>query len=120
MQPGMENQASLGVEAPPRSSPGRLECSILTPFLFSFISSAFSEVDAQENSTQNIENHTVTNRTMLAEDGGFTYFADDSTYTATAQSEQELSEMLSEKFQVMAEYLTENRVNTGDTLTPIQ
>ena len=80
----------------------------LTPSLFTLINCALPEVAAQENCPQNIENHTVTNKTMFAECGGLVCFVDDSAYIATSQSEQELSEMLSEKFQVRAEYLTKN------------
>ena len=91
--------------------------SVLGPSLYTLFTCDFPEVVHQANCPQNIENNIVTNRTMCAECGGLVCFADDSTYTATAKNEQDLSEKLSEKFQVMAEYLTENRlcINTDKT-----
>ena len=54
---------------------------------------------------------------MCEECGRLVCFADDSTYTVTAKDEHELSLKLSGKFQVMSEYLTENRlcINTDKT-----
>ena len=54
---------------------------------------------------------------MCDECGGVVCLADDSTYTVTAQDEHELSFKLSGKFQVMSEYLAENRlcINTDKT-----
>lgn len=47
---------------------------------------------------------------MCTECGGVVCFADDSTYTVTADTEAELSEKMSQKFQLMSGYLTENRL----------
>ena len=80
------------------------------PSLFTLFTCDFPEVVHQANCPQNIENNIVTNRTMCEECGGLVWFADDSTYPTTAKNEQELSEKLTEKFQVMSEYLTENRL----------
>ena len=84
--------------------------SVLGPSLYTLFTCDFPEVVHQANCPQNIETNIVTNRTMCEECGGLVCFADDSTYTTTAKSEQELSEKLTEKFQVMSEYLTENRL----------
>ena len=91
--------------------------SVLGPSLYSIFTCDFPEVVHQEDCPQKIENPTVQNRTMCDECGGVVCFADDSTYTVTAQDEHELSFKLSGKFQVMSEYLTENRlcINTDKT-----
>ena len=47
---------------------------------------------------------------MCTECGGIVCFADDSTYTITAKDSADLSQKLSQKFTVMAKYLTENRL----------
>ena len=56
-------------------------------------------------------------RTICTERGGLVCFADDSTYTVTANTEAELSEKLSSKFKLLSDYLTKNRlcINTDKT-----
>ena len=91
--------------------------SVLGPSLYSIFTCDFPEVVHKEDCPQKIENATVMNRTMCEECGRLVCFADDSTYTVTAKDEHELSLKLSGKFQVMSEYLTENRlcINTDKT-----
>ena len=54
---------------------------------------------------------------MGTECGGLVCYADDSTYTVTAQYEVQLSAKLTSKFKVMANYMDENRlcINTEKT-----
>ena len=47
---------------------------------------------------------------MCTECGGICCYADDSTYSVTAATTQELSIKLDEKFKVMSSYLSENRL----------
>ena len=93
--------------------------SVLGPSLYTLFTSDFPEVVHQSDCPHKTSGgeQLVTNRTMCEECGGLVCFADDSTYTVTARHEQELSEKLSEKFQVMSTYLTENRlcINTDKT-----
>ena len=91
--------------------------SVLGPSLYNIFTCDFPEVVHQEDCSQNIENLAVINRTMCAECGGVVCFADDSTCTVTAKNEAELSGKLSSKFQVMSNYLKENRlcINTEKT-----
>ena len=44
-------------------------------------------------------------------------YADDSTYTVRGQSPRELSEKLTEKYKVMADYLTDNKLKVNDDKT---
>ena len=56
-------------------------------------------------------------RTMCIECGGLVCYADDSTYTVTADSEAELSFKVSNKCQTISQYLTQNHLcmNTDKT-----
>ena len=49
--------------------------------------------------------------------GGITVYADDSTYTVSNKDQEQLSEILSEKFSVMADYLTANRLKVNGEKT---
>ena len=49
--------------------------------------------------------------------GGVCCYADDSTYTAKGHSPGELSEKLSEKYKVMADFLTDNKLKVNDDKT---
>ena len=49
--------------------------------------------------------------------GGITVYADDSTYTVSNKDQEKLSNQLSEKFSVMAEYLTANRLKVNSDKT---
>ena len=57
-------------------------------------------------------------RCHCVECGVFAVYADDSTYTASDTDQVRLSEKLSEKFEVMADYLTANRLNSDKTQNP--
>ena len=56
-------------------------------------------------------------RTVCTECGGLVCYADDSTYSVTANNEEELSAKMSSKFLKRSRYLTENRlcINTDKT-----
>ena len=49
--------------------------------------------------------------------GGVCCYADDSTYTATGSDPLELSEKLSEKYNVLANFLTANKLKVNDDKT---
>ena len=49
--------------------------------------------------------------------GGVCCFADDSTYTATGNDQVELSEKLSQKYSVLADFLTANKLKVNDEKT---
>ena len=49
--------------------------------------------------------------------GGITVYADDSTYTVTGSDQDSLSDKLSEKYAIMADYLTANRLKVNSDKT---
>ena len=49
--------------------------------------------------------------------GGVCCYADDSTYTVRGHSPRELSEKLTEKYNVLADYLTDNKLKVNDDKT---
>ena len=56
-------------------------------------------------------------RCHCVECGGVAVYADDSTYTASDSDQDKLSEKLSEKFEIMADYLTANRLKVNSDKT---
>ena len=98
--------------------------SILGPVLYSLFTSDFPEVVHGADCPHHPSNRppgeeVAVYRTMCTECGGLVCFADDSTYTVGAATEEELSAKLSRKFKLMSNYLTENRlaINTDKTHT---
>ena len=95
--------------------------SILGPALYTLFTCDFPEVVHEADCSHSPQNRPageqVFYRTMCTECGGLVCYADDSTYTVTADSEEELSEKMSSKFQRMSHYLTQNRlcINTDKT-----
>ena len=91
--------------------------SILGPALYTLYTSDLPEVVHQSDCPQHAQRSEVLFRTMCPECGGIVCFADDSTYSVSAKNPVELSEKLSNKFLVMANYLRENRlcINTDKT-----
>ena len=94
--------------------------SILGPALYSLFTSDLPEVVHQQDcpqAPQARQGEEATFRTTCTECGGICCFADDSTYSVSASTEEELSEKLSVKFQEMARYFTANRlcINTEKT-----
>ena len=49
--------------------------------------------------------------------GGLCCYADDSTYTVTSKDSEELSRKLSDKYSVMADFLTDNKLKVNDDKT---
>ena len=84
--------------------------SILGPLLYTVYTVDFPEVVHQNDCPHNQEEQAFKFRTMCTECGGIVCYADDSTYTATARTTDELSNKLNTKYKVMSEYLTENRL----------
>jgi hypothetical protein len=56
-------------------------------------------------------------RCQRREYGGITVYTDDSTYSVADKDQNRLSNKLSEKFEVMAEYLTANRLKVNSDKT---
>ena len=95
--------------------------SILGPALYTLFTCDFPEVvheaDCPHSPEKRPQGDQVFYRTMCTECGGLVCYADDSTFTVTADSEAELSIKMSNKFQTMSQYLTQNRlcINTDKT-----
>ena len=49
--------------------------------------------------------------------GGLCYYADDSTYTVQGKDPQQLTDKLSKKYNVMADFLTDNKLKVNDDKT---
>ena len=89
--------------------------SILGPPLYSLYTSDFPEVVHEADCPHSSLNRPpgeqqVVYCTMCTECGGLVCYADDSTYTVTGNTEEELSEKMKSKFETMSDYLTENRL----------
>jgi hypothetical protein len=98
--------------------------SILGPALYSLYTSDFPEVVHGADCPHSPLNRpqaeqVVVYRTMCTECGGLVCYADDSTYTVTGNTEEELSRKMNSKFKTMSKYLTENRlcINSDKTHT---
>ena len=95
--------------------------SILGPALYTLYTCDFPEVVHEADCPHSPLNRPLGElamyRTICTECGGVVCFADDSTYTVTADTEEELSQKLTSKFELMSEYLTQNRlcINTDKT-----
>ena len=95
--------------------------SILGPALYTLFTCDFPEVvheaDCPHSPHNRPQEEPAFYRTMCTECGGLLCYADDSTYTVTANSEAELSTKMSSKFQTMSQYLKDNRlcINTDKT-----
>ena len=95
--------------------------SILGPALYTLFTCDFPEVvhgaDCQHSPQNRPAGEQIFYRTVCTECGGLVCYADDSTYSVTANNEEELSAKMSSKFLKMSQYLTENRlcINTDKT-----
>ena len=49
--------------------------------------------------------------------GGLCCYADDSTYTVTGKTPEQLTETLTKKYNLMADFLTDNRLKVNDDKT---
>ena len=87
--------------------------SILGPALYSLYTCDFPEVvhkaDCPHSPLNRQPEEQAMVRTICTECGGLVCFADDSTYTVTANTEAELSEKLSSKFKLLTDYLTKKQ-----------
>ena len=84
--------------------------SILGPLLYTVYTLDFPEVVHEDDCPHKLEEQAFQFRTMCTECGGIVCYADDSTYTATARTPEELSNKIERKYKVMSNYLTENRL----------
>ena len=81
--------------------------STLGPLLYTINTCDFPEVVHDESCPHSVEGQVIQYRTMCIECGGLCCFADDWTYTGTAETTFELSIKLRQKFHAMSTYLTE-------------
>ena len=96
--------------------------SILGPLLYSIFTCAFPEVIHNQNCPQRRENaaESATNvkfTTECDECGNITCFADDSSYSAAAETPDDLSGKLTHNFGVISSALTEQRLKINETKT---
>ena len=95
--------------------------SILGPALYTLFMCDFPEVvheaDCPHSPRNRPAGEQILYRTICTECGGLVCYADDSTYSVTANSEEELSAKMSSKFLRMSQYLTENRLYINTTGT---
>ena len=99
--------------------------SILGPALYSLFTSDFPEVvhleDCPHGPLNRRQGEEAVFRTQCTECGGITCFADDSTFSISERTEEELSRKMTQKFAEMSDYLTANRlcINSAKTHTMI-
>ena len=79
----------------------------------------FPEVVHQDNCQNNGEDHIIKFNTICTECGGLCCYADDSTYIFGAETTEDLSTQLEDKFKLMSNYLTENRLCINSDKTHI-
>ena len=93
--------------------------SILGPLFYCIFTNDFPEVVHQPNCSAQLHmnNNSVIFNLHCIECGGVTVYADDSTYSASANDSEVLSGKLEAKFQMMADYLTSNRLKVNSDKT---
>ena len=94
--------------------------SILGPLFYCIFTNDFPEVVHQPGcSTQRQINNSVMFNLYCLECGGVTVYADDSTYSASNKDCEVLLGKMETKFQVMADYLTANRLKVNSDKTHV-
>ena len=92
--------------------------SILGPIFYTIFTNELPEVVHEESCPRRAAGHgQSTFSTMCSECGGMCCYADDSTYSVTGRTPEELSEKLSQKYNVVADFLTDNKLKVNDDKT---
>ena len=88
--------------------------SILGPIFYTIFTNELPEVVHEESCPRRAAGHgQSTFSTMCSECGGMCCYADDSTYSVTGRTPEELSEKLSQKYNVVADFLTNNKLKVN-------
>ena len=98
-------------------TPESLGVSILGPILYTIFTNELPQVVHEENCpVRNLDDSDIFT-IHCQECGGVCCYADDSTYTVAGSDQEELSEKLSHKYSVMADFLTLNKLKVNDEKT---
>ena len=90
--------------------------SILGPIFYTIFTNELPEVVHEETRPSRAAGQSAFS-TMCSGCGGMCCYADDSTYTVTARTAEELTEKLSQKYNVVADFLTDNKLKVNDDKT---
>ena len=94
--------------------------SILGPMYYCIFTNDFPEVVHQRNCPAQVEINEFNGFNMqCSKCGGVTVYADDSTYSVSDSNYGALSDKISNKFDIMAEYLTANKLKVNSDKTHI-
>ena len=91
--------------------------SILGPIFYTIFTNELPQVVHEANCPLTEMEEAAMFATQCQECGGVCYYADDSTYTAVGNDPVELSDKLSQKYAVLAEFLTSNKLKVNDDKT---
>ena len=90
--------------------------SILGPIFYTLFTNELPEVVHEESCPRRADGQSVFS-ILCSECGGMCCYADDSTYTVTGKTAEELTEKLSRKYNVVADFLTDNKLKVNDDKT---
>ena len=91
--------------------------SILGPILYTIFTNELPQVVHEENCPVGDQDGSSIFKQQCQECGGVCCYADDSTYTVASRDPEALSEKLSKKYSVLAEFLTLNKLKVNDDKT---
>ena len=91
--------------------------SILGPILYTIFTNELPQVVHEDNCPMKESGESLIFNLQCQECGGVCCYADDSTYTAVGSDPVELSEKLSHKYSVLADFLTLNKLKVNDDKT---
>ena len=91
--------------------------SILGPILYTIFTNELPQVVHEDNCPMKESGESLIFNLQCQECGGVCCYADDSTYTAVGSDPVELSEKLSHKYSVLADFLTLNKLKVNDKKT---
>ena len=93
--------------------------SILGPLFYTIFTNELPQVIHEDDCPMRNVQETSLFSIQCQECGGLCCYADDSTYTVSGQDTEELSQKLSEKYAIMADFLTANKLKVNDDKTHI-
>ena len=91
--------------------------SILGPIFYTIFTNELPQVVHEANCPLTEMEEAAMFATQCQECGGVCCYADDSTYTAVGNDPVELSDKLSQKYAVLADFLTSNKLKVNDDKT---